>query len=96
MPFFLYCKTEKVSVLSPPHFSFSTGTDLTGVDGRSLDKLSEVLTSAKRPQISRCTASLCGLSAMYVLSGSKIFFLHPRVLVYSIVKIRRFLVYSCK
>ena len=37
----LYCKTGNVSVRPLPHLSFSTGTDLSNVDGWPLCRLSE-------------------------------------------------------
>ena len=43
----LYCKVGNVFVRPPPHLSFSTGTDLSSVEGRPLWRFSEVLTSAR-------------------------------------------------
>ena len=96
----LYCKTWNVSVLPLPHFSFSTGTDLSNVDWLPLCRLSEELTSARCTPISRWTASLCGLSAVYSLSASNISRENPRSfgsLLFNIMgKFRRFTVDSCK
>ena len=87
----LYCKIWNVSVLPTPLFSFSTGTDLSSVEGRPLCTLSEVLTSARCTQITRCKASLCGLSAMYVLPGSNSSRANPKSLTGPLFKTRRFL-----
>ena len=60
----LYCKIGNISVQPHPHFLFSTGTDLSSVEGRPLCRMSEVLISAKCTQISRSIASLCGSSTI--------------------------------
>ena len=99
----LYCKTGNVSVRPLPHLSFSTGTDLTNVDGRPLCRLSEELTSARCTQISRYTASLCGSSAVYVSSwwNMSMSSENPRSFFSPLFNVRgkicpRFIVDSCK
>ena len=92
----LYCRTGIVSVRPLPHLSFSTGTDLSSVDGWPLCRLSEELTSARYTQISRWAASLCGSSALYVLPGSNQSRENPRSLASPLFKTRRFFAYSCK
>ena len=73
-----------------PILSFSTGTDLSCVEGRALCRFSEVLISARCTQISRQTTSLCGSSAMYVLPGSNSFRENPLSLASRLFKSRRF------
>ena len=92
----LYCKIGNVSVLPPLHLSFSTGTDLSSVEGRPLCRLSEVLISARCMQISRWIASLCGSFEMYVLPSSNSSRVNPRSLASPLFKTRRFLADICK
>ena len=87
----LYYTAGNVSVQPLPNHSFSTGTDLSSVDGRPLCRLSEELTSARCTQISRWKACLCGSSAIYVLPGSYLSPENPRSLASPLFKTRRFL-----
>ena len=91
----LYCKIGNVSVLPPPHFSLSTGTDLSSVEGRPLCRLSEVLISARCTQIFRWIAR-CGSSAMYVLPCSNSSRANPKSLANPLFKNKRFLADICK
>ena len=60
----LYWWIVNVSVLPQQHFSFSTGMDLSSVEGDPCEALSEVLTSERCTHVSRWTARLCGFSAL--------------------------------